>query len=36
MYHVFEAWQVNVVINDEQSLKTTLTFVAKLDGVVSF
>ena len=36
MYHVFDAWQVNVVINNEQSLKTTIAFVAKLGAVVSF
>ena len=36
MYHVFDAWQVNVGIKNEQSLKTTLAFVAKLGAVVSF
>ena len=28
--------QVNVVINNEQSSKTTLAFVAKLGAVISF
>ena len=36
MYHVFDAWQVNVVINNEQFMKTILAFVAKLGEVVSF
>ena len=35
MYHVFGAG-VNVVINKEQSLKTTLVFVARLGTVVLF
>ena len=35
MYHAFDAW-VNMVINKEQSLKTTLAFVAKLGAVVLF
>ena len=35
MYHVFDAWQVNMVINNEQSLETPLAFVAKLGAVVS-
>ena len=30
MYHVFHAWEVNVLINNEQSLKTTVELVAKL------
>ena len=36
MYHVFDEWQVNVVINNKQGLKTTLAFVAKLGAVASF
>ena len=36
MYHVFDAWQVNVVINNAQFMKTILAFVAKLGAVVSF
>ena len=36
MYHDFDAWQVNVVINNGQSLKTTLAFGAKLGVVVWF
>ena len=36
MYHVFDAWWVNEVINNEQSLKTTLAFLAKLGAVVLF
>ena len=36
MYHVFDAWLVNVAINKEQSLKAPLAFVAKLGAVVSF
>ena len=36
MYHIFDAWQVNVVIEKEKNLKTTLTFLAKLGAVVSF
>ena len=38
MYYVFDACQVNVVINNEQSLRIriTLVFVAKLGTVVSF
>ena len=36
MYHVFDAWSVNVVIWNEQSLKKTLAFVAKLGAAVSF
>ena len=36
MYHVFDAWEVNVVINNEQSLKTSLVVVDKLSAVVSF
>ena len=35
-YHVFDPWQVNVVIYNEQCLKTTLAFVAKLGAAVSF
>ena len=35
MYHVFDA-RVNVVINKEQILKTTIAFVAKFGAVVSF
>ena len=30
MYHAFNAWWVKLVINNEQSLKTTLAFVSKL------
>ena len=36
MYHVFDAWSANIAINNEQSLKTTLAFVAKLGVVESF
>ena len=36
MYNVFDVWYGNVVINNEQSLKTILAFVAKLGAVVSF
>ena len=36
MYHVFDAWLPNIVINNEQTLKTTLAFVAKFGAVVSF
>ena len=34
MYQVFDAWSVNVVLKNEQGLKATLTFVAKL-GCIS-
>ena len=30
MYQVFDAWKVNVVINNQQGMKTTLVFAAKL------
>ena len=36
MYHVLDTWKVNGVINNEQSLKTTLAFVAKLGAVALF
>ena len=36
MYHIFDTWYINVVINNEQSLKIILAFVAKLGAVVSF
>ena len=29
MYQVFDAWKVKAVINNEQSLKTTVAFVGK-------
>ena len=36
MDHAFDAWQVNVVINNEPGLKSTLEFVGKLGAVESF
>ena len=39
MYHIFNAWLVNVLINSEQdktNLKKTLAFVAKFGPVASF
>ena len=36
MCQFFDAWEVKVVINIEQSLKNILTFVAKWGAVASF
>ena len=36
MYHVFDTWEVNVVINNELSLERTLAFVASPGAVASF
>ena len=36
MFHNSDAWKVNVVVNNEQSLKITLAFAATIGAVVSF